>query len=90
MVTVLLAHHGCVIAIRTNALRARIGLAFNERQQIGVYLVLQGKPHSMRRPFVDLKSRTGDFLCGFIARERERNDLIVVAVHDQRRDIEGF
>src|SRR6266850_3781545 len=56
-----------------------------EREQIGVDLVLVRAAQPVRRAGIDLELRLGRELDGGVGRGADRHDLIVVAVDDQRR-----
>src|SRR6266851_4829108 len=60
-------------------------LTFNERKQIGVHLVLERCAQAVRGALVDLQGRALDELGLEQAGVSERHDLVVVALHDERR-----
>src|SRR6202011_1700719 len=59
-------------------------LAFGEGKQIGAHLVLVCRAQAVRGPLVDLQGRALDELGLEQAGVRERHDLIVVALNDER------
>src|SRR5271169_142904 len=60
----------------------------DEREQIGIHLVLKRRAQTMRRAVVDLQRRALDELGLKLAGVRERHDLVVAALYDERRNIE--
>ena len=63
--------------------------ALDELEQVGVELVLVRERKAVRRARVDLEFGVGDDLRGQRGRVGERDDLVVVAVDDQRRTASG-
>ena len=63
-------------------------LRLDERQQILVDPILERRAHAVRRALVDLQRRALDHLGRQHGRGADRHDLVVVAVEDQRRDVE--
>ena len=63
-------------------------LAVEELEQVGVELVLVRGREPMGRARVRLQLGVRDELRGPRARVRERDDLVVLAVDDERRDVE--
>src|ERR1700741_2177725 len=62
--------------------------ALQKREQIGVDLVLLRRADPVRSARVDLQRRVLDQLRRAARGRGERNDLVVVAVEDQRRHVE--
>ena len=63
-------------------------LALDEGEQICAHLVLVRGAEAVRRALVDLQFRTLDQFDLELAGIGERYDLVVVALDDQRRDID--
>ncbi len=63
-------------------------LRLEEREQILVDLVLEGRAHAVRRALVDLQRGALDDLGREQGRGADRHDLVVVAVQDQGRHVE--
>src|SRR5262245_65928788 len=59
-----------------------------EVEQIGVQAIFEGSRKSVASAFVDLQRRPLDDLRGQERRCGDRHNLIVVAVNDQRRDVD--
>src|ERR1700692_1950262 len=65
-------------------------LGLEKRQELSVDLVLECRAHAVRRAFVNLETCILDQLGGKHRGSADRNDLIVVAVYDQRRHVDLF
>src|SRR5690242_20473522 len=63
-------------------------LRSDEREQILVEPVLESGGQAMRRPRIDLQDRSLHELGGKHRRGADRDDLVVVAVDDQRRYVD--
>jgi hypothetical protein len=62
-------------------------LRFEEREKIFVDLVLEGRAHAAWGTLIDLQLGALDELGRQHGRVSDRHDLVVVAVEDERRDI---
>ena len=62
--------------------------ALDEREKVGVELLLVGDHEAMRRARIDLQLGVLDDLRGEQRRVGDRHDLVVVAVEDQGRNVE--
>ena len=78
----------CRVACLARATNADASEA-QEGQQVGVELVLVGVAQAVRAAAVDLQHRAPDQLGRQQRRAGDRHDLVVVAVHDQRRHVES-
>ena len=58
-----------------------------ELQKIGIYLVGIGCHHTVRKARIDLQTCSYEYFHSFQARGSNRNNLIIIAVHDQDRYI---
>jgi hypothetical protein len=65
-----------------------VGSGLDERWELGVDLILVRRAHTVRSALDDLQPGIREELGREHSRVRERHDLIVVAVQDQRRDME--
>jgi hypothetical protein len=66
----------------------RHDLGFDECQQIRVDFVLVGRAHAVRRALINLQLGALDDFGGKERRCLDRNDLIIVTVQDERRNVE--
>src|SRR5271166_5628378 len=65
-------------------------LRLEEREQIGIDLVLESRAHPVGRARIDLQRRALDELRGEHGRGADRHDLVVVAMQDQSRYIKSL
>src|SRR4029450_10329549 len=65
-------------------------LAPDEGQQVLVDLLVVRRGHAMGQPGIDLEPGALDQLGREQRGVGDRNDLVVVAVHDQRRDVDAL
>src|SRR5262249_52041970 len=64
------------------------GVGPTELEQAGVQAILQGDRETMACPVVESACDSLDQLCGGECRRGIRYDLIVIAVDDERRDVD--
>ena len=65
-------------------------LRANELEQIGVDDVGVCRAHAVRKTLVHLQRRVLHELGGELRRVGDRHDLVIVAVHDQRGNVEAL
>ena len=79
---------GGPVTTEQNTGRAKATSLLEEGEQVGVDPIFMGRAQAVRRTFVDLQLSVSDQLGGEQGRGADRHDLVIVAMHDECRDVE--
>src|SRR5262249_25491389 len=76
------------VSFRSNRMISSRSSGLQELEEVCVDAVLEGRAHAVRRALVDLEPRVLDELRRLHGRRSDRNDLVVVAMQDERRNVD--